>query len=92
MKQVVGRRFTDDLVNLEGIGEIDRKLGFVPIPPKLKLQIEEMDFFLGCGADLRVLAQVAIEGGCTALLRADNGKVDEFAGHGMAIEERDYYS
>ena len=51
-----------------------------------------MDFFLGSGANLWVLAQVALEGGCTALLRADNGKVDEFAGHGMAIKERDYYS
>jgi hypothetical protein len=39
---------------------------------------------------LRMLAEVAIERGRAAFLRADNGKVNEFAGHGRAIEERDY--
>jgi len=92
MKEIVGRGFTDDLVGLEGIGGVDRKLGFVPVASELKFQIKKVDFFLGGGADLRVLAQVAIEGGRAAFLRADDGKVDEFAGHGMAIEERDYYS
>jgi hypothetical protein len=41
---------------------------------------------------LRMLAEVAIEGGRAAFLCADDGKVNEFAGHGRAIEERDYYS
>jgi hypothetical protein len=70
VKEVVRTRFTDDRKR-----PADRKVGRIPVPPLAEVAVDAVDLLAVGRADIRVITEIAVQGGRACALGTDNDVV-----------------